>query len=775
VNGKVRQQAMNIKHNHREIRISRGLVGACVVALALFGTPFAFAQSTSTGQNQLQSISATKLTGERVQLELKLSGPAPQPLTFTVNQPARLALDLTDTSLALKNHKIDINVGAVNSIVAAEAGGRTRVVVNLGTLVPYNVTTQGNTVYVILGSGPNDTSVAQANPTNFGPASMPTVAAAPTMAPPATATAAAPAPTPTQAPAPASNAVATAGTSAPSSVAGKSLTAVDFRRGSGGTAEVVVDLSDPSIIGNVHNAGNDVVVDFANAHLPAKLVRRMDVTDFATPVQYVDAENTPTGARLVIHPTGKYDKLAYQSDNTFSVEFKPVSEQAAAQTGGLGGTTYKGQKISLNFQNIDVRAVLQILADASGKNIVVSDSVRGNITLRLQDVPWDEALQIILHSKGLALRQYGNVMMVGTANEMAAQEAAESAAQEAEPLESAFIQINYAKASDIASLLQSDKSLLSKRASVSVDKRTNTLLIQDTAANLDDIRQMIAKLDVPVKQVLIESRIVIANDDFNSALGVKFGVTGARAINGNNGLIAVTGDSTGANTMINSAITNIGSTGQQFPITLPSLNDQLNVNSPAGAPIGQIGLAILKNNYLINLELSALQAEGKGEVVSSPRVITANQSKAHIEQGVQIPYTQSASSGATTVSFKNAVLSLDVTPQITPDDRIIMDLDVHKDAVGAVVPTSNGGSVPSIDTRDVQTEVLVNNGDTVVLGGVYETTKNTTVNKVPLLGDIPLLGWLFRNTVTTDNKDELLIFVTPKILTDQSSGAGVGE
>ncbi|MGH3525240.1 MAG: AMIN domain-containing protein, partial [Mycobacterium sp.] len=377
----------------------------------------------------MRSISATKLTGERVQLELKLSGTAPQPLTFTVNQPARLALDLSDTTLDLKNRKISISVGAVNSVVAAEAGGRTRVVVNLTTLVPYNVTTRGDTVYVILGSGPNDTSVAQASPTSFGPVSAaPTPAATvavvtppapavttpvasavttPPAAAPVTATPAAPAPVmPTPA------AASTSMSATP--MTGKILSSVDFRRSSGGTAQVMVDLSDPSIIGNVHNSGSDVVVDFADAHLPAKLVRRMDVSDFATPVQYVDAENTATGARLVIHPTGKYDKLAYQSDNTFSVEFKPIAAQAAAQTGSLGGTAYKGQKISLNFQNIDIRAVLQILADASGKNIVVSDSVRGNITLRLQDVPWDEALEIILHSKGLAVRQYGNVMMVGT-------------------------------------------------------------------------------------------------------------------------------------------------------------------------------------------------------------------------------------------------------------------------------------------------------------------------------------------------------------------------
>ncbi|HET7921723.1 MAG TPA: type IV pilus secretin PilQ [Gammaproteobacteria bacterium] len=781
---------MNIKHTLFQNHLGKGLLGAGIVALSLLYAPLADAQ----GGGQLQSITATKLAGEHVQLELRLSGPAPQPLTFTVNQPARLALDLSNTTLDLAHRKTDISVGAVNSVVAAEAGGRTRVVVNLNTLVPYNISVRGDSVYVILGSGPNDTAVAHANPSNFGPPSVASTPAVktPEVAPPEVAPKApevavkAPAPAPAPAPAvakaepekqPAAAATpvesAPAGSTAPS---GNVLTAVDFHRGSDGTAQVTVDLSDPGIIGNVHNVGSNVVVDFANAQLPKNLVRRMDVTDFATPVQYIDAENTANGARLVIHPSGKFDKLAYQSDNTFSVEFKPISEQVAAQNASLGGKTFSGQKISLNFQNIDVRAVLQILADASGRNIVVSDSVRGNITLRLQDVPWDEALQIILHSKGLALRQYGNVMMIGTATEMAAQSAAESAAQEAEPLESAFIQINYAKAADIAKLLQGDKSLLSSRASVSVDTRTNTLLVQDTASNLDDIRRMIAKLDIPVKQVLIESRIVIANNDFNEALGVKFGATGARAINGNSGLIAVTGNASGANDMVGSAISNIGSSGQQFPVSLPtSLNDQLNVNTPAAGAVGQIGLAILRNNYLLNLELSAMQAEGKGEVVSSPRVITANQSKAHIEQGVQIPYQQAASSGATTVSFKNAVLSLDVTPQITPDNRIIMDLEVHKDSVGQNVSTGTGGSIPSIDTRDVQTQVLVNNGDTVVLGGIYETTKNTTVSKVPLLGDIPLLGWLFRNTITTNNKDELLIFVTPKIVADQNGSAGVGE
>lgn len=483
------------------------------LVLILLAAPPTFGANGAKGSNQLEAIMATKLAGDRVQLQLQLSGPATEPLSFTVGQPARIALDLNDTRLALKNRETHIDVGNVNNVVAAEAGTRTRVVVNLTSLVPYNVSAQGDSVYILLGGNPADTAVAQIDPATLNPSNP--MAAGATL-------------------------VSAPNSESTSPQAGQRITNVDFRRGSNGMGRVIVNLSTPSIVGNMHSVGKDVVVDFGNTHLPVDLVRRMDVTDFATPVRYIDAENTPTGARLIIRPTGQYQKLAFQSDNVFSVEFSPVSVQAeqVAQR-----KQYTGQKISLNFQNIDIRAVLQILADASGKNIVVSDSVKGNITLRLQDVPWDQALDIIMKTKGLASRQFGNTLIIGTAQDIAAEEQAEYAARESlqqnSPLESAFIQVNYAKASDIANLIknQGKHSLLSPRGSISVDPRTNTLLVQDTAADIAAIRRLVRRMDVPVKQVLIESRIVIAQNDYTSQLGVQFGVNGIRQTSG--GLMTV--------------------------------------------------------------------------------------------------------------------------------------------------------------------------------------------------------------------------------------------
>ena len=749
---------MNAYISNTERLVRHVLAGACLALALSAGNALAEDQ----GSNQLTGITAEKIAGDRVQITLQLaSAPGSTPLSFTVNQPARIALDLMDTRLSLKDRRTQVQAGAVNSVVAAEAGGRSRIVISLSTLVPYTTRVQGNNVYVIIGSNPSDTSVAQADVTGFGPQSSGTpsasVAAAPAPAPQAAA------PAPAQQ-APVSQAATPAGPVAPGDIAN-----VDFRRGPDGAGEVLVSLPNATVVGNVHQQGSNVVVDFAAAHLPESMVRRMDVTDFATPVQYIDAQNTPNGAQLVIHPTGKFEKLAYQSDDMFSVEFKPPS---VAQQASGGSKQYEGQKISLNFQSIDVRAVLQILADASGKNIVVSDSVGGNITLRLQDVPWDQALDIIMKTKGLATRSYGNVMMVGTAGEIAAQEQAEAAAQQSqsqvEPLQSAFIQINYAKATDMQALIRGngDNGLLSKRGSLSVDTRTNTLLVQDTATNIELIRAMVARLDIAVKQVMVESRIVIANNDFTRDLGVRLGYSAFRQTGGS--LMTVTGSAAGSDGMISS------SNGGAVAPTFPTLSNRLNVNLPAAPASGQIAFSVLRGNNLIDLELSALQSEGQGEVVSSPRVITADQKLAHIEQGVEIPYQQASSSGATTTSFKNAVLSLDVTPQITPDNRVNMDLEVHKDAVGQNVQSATGGSVPTIDTRDVKTTVLVNNGDTVVLGGIYETTQTISTTKVPLLGDLPLLGWLFRNTQTVNDKDELLIFVTPKIL-DQTVAAAVGD
>jgi type IV pilus assembly protein PilQ len=758
-----------------------------LLAAALLALP---AVADDQGHNQLQSVSATKLAGDRVQIALTLaSAPATAPLSFTVNQPARIALDLPDTRLGLKDRKTDVQAGMVNSISTAEAGGRSRVVINLTALVPYTTQVSGNTVYVIVGGNATDTSVASASVGSFGPqqsgASAP--AAAPVPVPTPVVSAPKPAAPQAVAAAPVPIRQASAPAAAPAMPAGPGeIAQLDFRRTSDGGGQILVTLPNPSIVGNVHDQNGSLAVDFAGAKLPEDLVRRMDVTDFATPVQYVDAQNTPTGSQIVIHSTGQFEKLAYQSDDTFSVELKPLTQAAQAQAAAK--KSYGGQKISLNFQSIDIRAVLQILADASGKNIVVSDAVNGNITLRLQDVPWDQALDIILRTKGLATREYGSVLMVGTAAEIAAEETAEASAQQSlaqvEPLESAFIQVNYAKAKDLMGLLKSngDNSMLSKRGNVSVDERTNTLLVQDTNENITAIRGMIARLDVAVKQVLIESRVVIANNDFTRDLGARLGYSGSRTTNGT--FMTTSGTVAGTDSQVSSFITNqnalaqqaVSGTGSVLPIdfTVPALTDRLNVNLPAAPSAGSIAFSVLRGDSIIDLELSALQSEGQGEIVSSPRVLTADQKPAHIEQGVQIPYQQASASGATTTSFKNAVLSLDVTPQITPDERIIMDLEVHDDQVGQNVQSATGGSVPSIDTRDVKTQVLVNNGDTVVLGGIYETTQSVTTTRVPLLGDLPLLGWLFRNTQTQNNKDELLIFVTPKIV-DQTAAAAVGQ
>src|SRR5690606_7309325 len=435
---------------------------------------------------------------------------------------------------------------------------------------------------------------------------------------------------------------------------------------------------------------------------------------------------------------------------------------------------YTGQRLTLNFQDIETRAVLQLLAETSGRNIVVSDTVQGNVTLRLRNVPWDQALDIVMTTKGLDMRQNGNVIIVAPAEEIAARETADLEARQAirelEPLYSEFIQVNYAKASELASLISGagERSLLSERGTVSVDERTNTLLVQDTATQLQEIRRLVQTLDIPIRQVLIESRIVIVNDDLSRDLGVRLGLTAFQE-NSSDGVTVISGSGSGTGTMIDSVLDNLADNGTIFPIQLPTLENRYNVNVPIGNPAGRFSLAVLETDYLVDLELTALEAEGRGEIVSTPRVITANQKEARIEQGVEIPYQESASSGATTTQFKKAVLSLTVTPQITPDNNVILDLLVSNDTVGDLVASATGGFVPSIDTREVETQVLVGDGQTVVLGGIFETERRETITKVPLLGDIPGVGNLFKSRQNVANKAELLIFVTPKILTEGSN------
>jgi len=700
-------------------------------ALLLFWGAFASAQEG----NRLQDIQVQSLPGERVELKLIMSDTAPEPLDFTIENPARIALDLPNTSLGMTSRRRDVNLGPLDTVLTAEANGRTRVVLNLGTMVGYETRRSGNTVTITLG----DSDEYSTGTTQFASA-------------------------------PASDSRSYAAPGA------RSISAVDFRRTRDGGGRVVVNLTDPSTPVDIRQEGGRVVAVFKDTSLPAELMRRLDVNDFATPVSTVDALRTNLDARIVISAEGKYEQLAYQSDNEFTIEINPAPEESQAEASLFSETKeYEGQRLSLNFQDIETRSVLQLLAETSGKNIVVSDTVQGNVTLRLRNVPWDQALDIVMTTKGLDMRQNGNVIMVAPAEEIAARETADLEAQlaiqELEPVYSEFLQVNYAKAGDLSDLIIGTDagSMLSERGSIAVDDRTNTLLVQDTAERLQDIRRMVRTLDIPIKQVLIESRIVVVNDDFSRDLGVRLGVTAFDLTSDT--LTTVSGTGAGTDNMIGSFLDSLQGPAPITPsIEFPGLNDRYNVNVPISDAAGRFSLAVLGTDYLVDLELTALEAEGRGEIVSTPRVITANQKEATIKQGVEIPYQQSASSGATTIQFKEAVLELTVTPQITPDNNIIMDLKVHKDSVGDIISTGGlGGTVPSIDTRSVETQVLVADGQTVVLGGIYETERRETINKVPFLGDIPVLGAAFRSKQRVDNKAELLIFVTPRILEEGTS------
>jgi len=725
---------LNIKQTagHRSVR---KLVAMAQIALLMLVGSIASAQEG----NRLQDIQVQSLPGQRIQLKLVMSGTAPEPLAFTIDNPARIALDLPDTSLGLTARRRDVNLGPLDTILTAEANGRTRVVLNLDQMVAYEAKASGNVVTVTLGDGENY------SPTNTEFASS----------------------TPST---PSSSA----------SASGRSISSIDFRRTRDGGGRVVIDLTDPSTPVDIRQEGGRVVAVFKGTSLPAELMRRLDVTDFATPVTTVDALRTNSDTRIVISAEGKYDQLAYQSDNEFTIEVNPVAEKTKEGSSLYSETKeYEGQRLTLNFQDIETRAVLQLLAETSGKNIVVSDTVQGNVTLRLRNVPWDQALDIVMTTKGLDMRQNGNVIIVAPAEEIAARETADLEAKQAiselEPMYSEFLQVNYAKASDLAKLIsgtgggstKAGNAMLSERGSIAVDERTNTLLVQDTAERLQDIRRMVTTLDIPIKQVLIETRIVVVNDDFSRDLGVRLGITSNNI--GPRDLVVTSGTGPGSNNYLASILDSANDPTGNTPITFPDLTDRYNVNLPIADAAGRFSLALLKSDILVDLELTALEAEGRGEIVSTPRVITANQKEASIEQGVEIPYQQSASSGATTVQFKKAVLSLTVTPQITPDNNIIMDLQVHKDNVGDIISTGGlGGTVPSIDTRNVQTQVLVADGQTVVLGGIYETERRETIKKVPLLGDVPVVGNLFKSKQRVDNKAELLIFVTPRILEEGS-------
>jgi len=654
----------------------------------------------------LQSLGYSSLPGEKAQLVLTFSEPVDKPNTFSIDDPARVVLDFAGVTNQLDKKTQQINVGPTNSVSVIEAGERTRMVINLEQKVPYTIEQDGNVVLVTIDGGSQETEVMDDNDYKVAD--------------------------------------------------------IDFRRGEKGEARLMIDLNSEAASVDVHQERDTIVVDLIGVELPENLHRRLDVVDFGTPVQVIDSVQKGNNTRLTLTTTGKFEHLAYQSDKTLVIEVKPISDElkAEARKDEFG---YQGEQLSLNFQNIEVRAVLQLLADFTGMNLVTSDTVQGNLTLRLKNVPWDQALDIILKTKGLAMRQNGNVMLIAPASEIAAREKQELAAKkqlvELEQLYSEIIEVNFAKASDLATLLDTDieegttgagvTGFLSSRGSVTVDERTNSLLLRDTANQLVQIRKLIEKLDIPIRQVLIESRIVIASDDFTKELGVRFG-TSSQSHPGNNITnAAVSGTLDGTTQLLN------GETLEQA--------DRLNVNLPVANAAGTFALALAKLPLggILELELSAMQEEGNGEIVSSPRVITSNQKKATIEQGTEIPYQEASSSGATSVSFKKAVLKLDVTPQITPDDRIVMDLEVNKDEVGAIFL-----GVPSIDTRSVKTQVLVDNGETVVLGGIYEQRKTKSSRRVPFFGDLPYVGFLFKTNTNEDTKRELLVFITPKIIKD---------
>jgi len=684
--------------------------------------------------NSIEDISYSSLPGNRLQIKVRLTNASEKPLSFNIDNPARIAFDFKNTKSKLPKRRQQIGIGAAQSLTAVTVKDKTRVILNLSETVPYDVSVNNNTVSIVLESEAAGMAVNK------------------------------------------SDGITQLANSNSSQVnnSTRSVTKIDFRRGDKGEGRVLLYLSEASIPMDISEEFGKIVVSFTNTDLPKNLHQRLDVLDFATPVKTIDSFQIDGNSRILIEPSNKdFTHLAYQTDKLFTIEFIPISkdeleEQKKAKFG------YTGERLSLNFQDIPVRAVLQLIADFTGLNVVVSDSVDGNLTLRLKNVPWDQALDIILKAKGLSKRESGNVMLIAPSEEIAAQEKIDLEAQaqvtELAPIRSAFFEINFAKVSDLASLFEGSGedgqlNLLSPRGSVIMDERTNTLIVKDTDTVISEIRRTLAKLDIPVRQVLIESRIVIASDDFKKELGVRFGTTSIRA-NGIDGVNGTTGTISGVNDIADSAIDNLAdpANGTIYPVTAPVGVDRLNVNMPVVGAAGSIAFTVLSGGNLLDLELSALEAEADGEIISSPRVVTSDRHEAFIEQGVEIPYLSAASSGATQVQFKKAVLSIKVTPQITPDDRVILDLSVNKDAVGQVF-----ANIPSIDTRQVTTQVLVNNGDTIVLGGIYETESRDELDKVPVLGDLPLIGSLFRHTLESTEKQELLIFVTPKILKDTLS------
>jgi len=718
----------------RSTEAKRGhwLKGAAIAAVASL---LLLSVGQALAQNSIENVTVSKGSSGRTIVRFTLKAPLPNPPAgFAINNPPRIALDFPDTANGLGKSSQEIGDPALRSVNVVQAGNRTRVVFNLNKPQSFETQVEGNTVVVTL----NETAAVAAQ--------TPTVSRFAEARP---------------------------------GEAAHALRDIDFRRGRNGEGRIIVDLSDTTTGIDIRQQGKTLIVDFIKTSLPRNLERRLDVGDFATPVMTIDTFEQAGNTRMVIEPKGLWEHSAYQTDNRFIVEVKPIQEDPNRLTQGTRAG-YKGEKLSLNFQNVEVRAVLQVIADFTGLNIITSDTVTGSLTLRLKDIPWDQALDIIMQTKGLDMRKNGNVVLIAPREELAVKEKQqlESMQQinDLEPLQTEMFQLNYQKADAIKALI-SDKEgkFLSKRGTAVVDARTNILFVQDTGGRLEEVRRLIRQIDVTVRQVVIESRIVIADDKFGRQLGVRFGMQTGFTLNRR--YAGGIGGSLNTQPVVSTSggTTTTRETRTQTPFELASglasagYSDapQLNVNLPVVNPAGQLALTLINlgSGNLINLELSALEADSRGKVVSSPRVVTADNQKASIEQGTEIPYvTPGTGNSPATVQFKKAVLRLDVTPQITPDNRIIMTVEIRKDSVGQFVPVQGGGFVPSIDTKNVITQIAVNNGDTAVIAGIYEETLNNDVTKIPFLGDLPYLGYLFKTTNKNIEKTELLIFLTPRIV-----------
>ncbi len=665
----------------------------------------------------LQSLDVAALPGDKVELKLTFDEPVTVPRGYTIEQPARIALDLPGVVNKLGAKNRELGVGNARSVTVVEAGDRTRLIVNLSTLAPYSARAEGNALFVVVGDG---VTRAASPVAAVKPAVKPYVAA------------------------------------------GKAIKGIDFQRGEQGAGNVVIELSDPNVSPDIQDQGGKIRLDFAKTQLPEALRVRLDVKDFATPVQFVSAASQGDKTSISIEPIGLYDYMAYQTDNKLTVSIKPLTQQDADKR-KAEKFAYTGEKLSLNFQDIDVRSVLQLIADFTDLNLVASDTVQGNITLRLQNVPWDQALDLVLKTKGLDKRKIGNVLLVAPADEIAARERQELESQKQiaalEPLRRELIQVNYAKASDIAKLFQSVTSVTGteapadERGSITVDDRTNSIIAYQTQTNLDELRRIVAQLDIAVRQVMIEARIVEAAVDFSKEIGVRWGGTINKNMNNGN-FIGYGSDDKGDEGGKNGADSN-----GNFPFV-----DMGSANRTSG-----FGIGFITDNVILDLELSAMEKTGNGEVVSQPKVVTSDKETAKILKGTEIPYQEASSSGATSTSFKEAALSLEVTPQITPDNRIIMEVKINKDEPD-FANALNG--VPPIKKNEINAKVLVADGETIVIGGVFSNTQTKAVDKVPFLGDLPYLGRLFRRDVVTDKKNELLVFLTPRIMSGQAVTVG---